>query len=105
MQRRLFHRCVHLWEKTSACSIPRFTNGVENRYRSIEESHRESAHTWIQSLLNEIYSNIVKYSPELSKHAKRIQIMTEQIRAWEQRKIKLGEYTEKLCSMMDWKTV
>lgn len=82
-----------------------FTNGVENRYRSIEESHRESAHTWIQSLLNEIYSNIVKYSPELSKHAKRIQIMTEQIRAWEQRKITLGEYTEKLCSMMDWKTV
>ena len=82
-----------------------FANGVENRYKSIEESHRESAHTWIQSLLNEIYSNIVKYSPELSKHAKRIQMMTEQIQAWEQRRIKLGEYTEKLCSMMDWKTV
>ena len=82
-----------------------FANGIENRYRSIEESHRESAHTWIQSLLNEIYCNIVKYSPELSKHAKRIQIMTEQIQAWEQRKVKLGEYTEKLCAMMDWKTV
>lgn len=82
-----------------------FVDGVEKRYNSIEESHRISAHTWIQSLLDEIYNNIVKYSPELSKHAKRIQIMTEQILAWEQRKIKLGEYTEKLCSMMDWKTV
>ena len=82
-----------------------FKNGVEKRYKSIEESHRESAHTWIQSLLDEINSNIVKYSPELSKQAKRIQIMTEQIQAWEQRRIKLGEYTQKLCSMMDWKAV
>jgi histone H3/H4 len=82
-----------------------FKDGVENRYKSIEESHRESAHTWIQSLLDEINSNIVKYSPELSKQAKRIQIMTEQIQAWEQRRIKLGEYTQKLCSMMDWKAV
>lgn len=92
-------------EKLAKSYNTNFANGVKNRYISIEESHRESAHTWIQSLLNEIYSNIVKYSPELSKHANRIQIMTEQIQAWEQRKIKLGEYTEKLCSMMDWKTV
>ena len=82
-----------------------FKDGIENRYKSIEESHRESAHTWIQSLLNEIYNNIVKYSPELSKHAREIQRKTEQIQAWEQRKIKLGEYSKMLCSMMDWKAV
>ena len=82
-----------------------FEYGVENRYKSIEESHRQSAHTWIQSLLNEIYDNIVKYSPELSKHARQIQIKTEQIQAWEQRKLKLGEYSKMLCSMMDWKAV
>ncbi len=82
-----------------------FESGVENRYKSIEESHRQSAHTWIQSLLNEININIVEYSPELSKHARQIQIKTEQIQAWEQRKLKLSEYSNRLCSMMDWEIV
>ncbi len=82
-----------------------FKCGVENRYKSIEEGHRQSAHTWIQNLLNKIYDNIVRYSPELSKHARQIQIKTEQIQAWEQRKLKLDEYSEMLCSMMDWKMV
>lgn len=76
---------------------------VRGRFVFIEESHRESAHAWIQSLLDEIYNNIVKYSPELSKQARQIQLMTDQISAWEQRKKKLGDYREKLCSMMDWK--
>lgn len=82
-----------------------FTSSVEKRYEIIEESHRESAHIWIRSLLDEINSNIVKYSPELSKQARQIKIMSEQIRIWEQRRVELREYTEKLCSMMDWKAV
>ena len=82
-----------------------FNNGVDNRYKSIEESHRESAHTWIQSLLNEIYSNIVRYSPELSKQANQIQEMTEQISVWERHKLSLSEYKQKLSSMMDWEEI
>ena len=80
-----------------------FAECIDSSYKTIEESHRESAHAWIQSLLDEIYNNIVKYSPELSKQARQIQLMTDQISAWEQRKKKLGDYREKLCSMMDWK--
>ncbi len=82
-----------------------FATCIEGRYKSIEGSHRESAHAWMQSLLDEIYNNIVKYSPELSKQAKQIQVMTDQIGAWEQRKKKLGDYRDELCSMMDWKVL
>ena len=92
-------------EKLANTYNTNFANGVENRSKSVEESHRESAHTWIRSLLNEIYNNIVKYSPELSKYAREIQRKTEQIQVWEQRKIKLDEYSNKLYSMMDWKIV
>lgn len=77
---------------------------VELRYASIEKSHRESAHSWIQSLLDEIYTNIVDYSPELSKQARQIQSMTKQIEGLIDRKNRLKEYTEQLCAMMDWKT-
>lgn len=76
---------------------------VNERYASIENSHRESAHNWIQSLLDEIYTNIVEYSPELSKQAKQIQSMTKQIEGLIERKNRLKEYTKQLCTMMDWK--
>lgn len=77
--------------------------GVERRYRVVADSHRTSAHTWIRSLLDVINENIVEYSPELSKQAKQIRLMTEQIAELEQRQVKLRNYTEQLCSMMDWK--
>lgn len=79
--------------------------GANTRYASIEKSHRESAFDWIQSLLDEINENIVEYSPELSKQAKRIKIMTEQILELEDRQDKLRNYTDKLRRMMDWKTI
>ncbi len=82
-----------------------FAESVESYYKTIEKSHFESAHTWIQSLLDEIYKNIVKYSPELSKQAEQIKNITNEISMWEQRKNKLDDYKEKLSSMMDWKSI
>lgn len=78
---------------------------AENCYNVISESHRESAHDWMKNLFDEIYENIVEYSPELSKQARQIQNMTKQIEALKGRQARLKEYTEQLCSMMDWKTV
>lgn len=77
--------------------------GAEARYKSIEASHRDSAFAWIRSLLDEINENIVEYSPELSKQAKQIKLMTEQIDELVDRQHKLQAYTEKLKAMMDWK--
>lgn len=77
--------------------------GAEKRYQSIEASHRDSAFKWIQALLDEIRENIVEYSPELSKQAKQIRIMTERIEELDNRRIKLNEYTQELYEMMDWK--
>lgn len=79
--------------------------GANARYKSIEESHRDSAFSWIQSLLDEIYENIVEYSPELSKQAKRIRIMTENIVDLVKRKVRLNQYTDELKQMMDWQVV
>ncbi len=79
--------------------------GAEKRYQTIESSHRESAFKWIQALLDEIIENIVEYSPELSKQAKQIRIMTDRIDELDNRRIKLGEYTRELYSMMDWKII
>ena len=90
-------------EKLAKTYNTNITRGAEARYSSIEASHRESAFTWIQSLLDEIYENIVEYSPELSKQAKRIRIMTEQIEELEGRQTRLKQYTEQLQRMMDWK--
>ena len=78
---------------------------VAARYESIKMSHSKSAHDWIQSLLDEIYSNIVKYSPELSKQARQIKSMTERIEDLVERNKCLQTYTEHLCAMMDWKLV
>ena len=78
---------------------------AENCYAIISESHRDSAHDWMQNLFNEIYENIVEYSPELSKQARQIQNMTKQIEALKARQVRLKEYTDQLSSMMDWKTV
>ncbi len=53
--------------------------------------------------MDEIRGNIVEYSPELSKQAKQIRIMTERIEELDNRRIKLNEYTQELYEMMDWK--
>ena len=78
---------------------------AENFYAAIADRHTECAHTWIENLLNEIYENIVDYSPELSKQARQIQSMTKQIEALKERQAKLQAYTEQLSDMMDWKRV
>lgn len=77
---------------------------VQKQYESIAASHQESGHLWIQSLLDEIRSNIVKYSPELSRQAKQIQTMTKKIEELIARQEKLEQYREQLMAMMDWKT-
>lgn len=82
------------------------TNMQENihqGYELFEKSHRESAHEWIQSLLDEINTNIVKYSPELSKQAKAISDLTHEIAMLEERQNKLRDYTDELDSMISWK--
>ena len=94
------HLNIDKLAKTYNLNISR---GATARYESIEESHRGSAFAWIQSLLDEIRENIVEYSPELSKQAKQIRIMTDQIEELEERQHKLKDYTEKLKSMMSWK--
>lgn len=79
------------------------TEDVQRRYEVIEESHRESAYQWIESLLDEIRTNIVEYSPELSKQAKKIQNLTKQIEDLMARQEKIKDYTVQLGAMMDWK--
>ena len=76
---------------------------VKNRCEEITLSHRESAFLWIDSLLNEIRTNIVDYSPELSKQAKIIQNLTIQIEDLLSSQEILKSYTVKLAEMMDWK--
>lgn len=76
---------------------------IQRQYQSIEASHRESGHQWIQSLLDEIRSNIVKYNPELSRQAEQIQIMTRYIEELIARQATLKDYTVQLNAMMDWK--
>ena len=78
---------------------------AENFYSTISDRHKECAHNWIEQLLDEIYENIVEYSPELSKQARQIQSMTKQIEALKERQARLQEYTEQLSDMMDWKKV
>lgn len=82
-----------------------YDDDIAERCKSIKESHRESAHNWIRSLLDLIIENLVQYSPELSKMAKRIESLTNQIEDLIQCQIKLEQYTEKLCEMMDWKKI
>lgn len=78
---------------------------TQKQYESIEVSHRESAHLWIQSLLDEIRCNIVKYSPELSKQEKMIQTITKNIIELTKRQVSLEDYQQQLNAMIDWKTV
>ena len=92
-------------EKLSKTCKKNFNDSLTDRCNSIEESHCASAYMWIQSLLYKINNNIVKYNPELSKQEKQIQMMTEVIRTWEERKVELGEYSKKLGAMMDWYVV
>lgn len=111
-ERRLKIGDVVLWEsdhlnidKLAKTYNTNISTGANTRYLSIEQSHKESAFNWIQSLLDEIYENIVEYSPELSKQAKQIRIMTEHIEELEERQTKLKQYTLKLKGMMDWKSL
>ncbi len=78
---------------------------ITRRYKSIDESHKESAHNWIRDLLDEINTNIVKYSPELSKQAKQIQDLSKEIEDLRDRQIELERYTEELGEMMDWREI
>ena len=78
---------------------------AEKCYFAISQSHTDSAHAWIDSLLDEIFENIVDYNPELSKQARQIQKMTKQIEMYKERQQRLREYTEQLGAMMDWKAV
>lgn len=80
-------------------------HNAESCYFAISNSHTESAHNWIENLLNDIFENIVDYNPELSKQARQIQKMTKQIEVYKERQRRLREYTEKLGAMMDWKAV
>lgn len=81
------------------------TDNVKQCYQSISESHKESAHNWIQNLLDEIYNNIVEYSPELFQQAKLIEFMTKEINALTETRARLKEYSDELCFMMEWKTI
>lgn len=78
---------------------------AEKCYFAISQGHIDSAHAWIDSLLDEIFENIVDYNPELSKQARQIQKMTKQIEMYKERQQRLREYTEQLGAMMDWKAV
>lgn len=80
-----------------------YTDGVKERHLLIKQSHQKSASDWIQNLLDEIYENIVEYSPELSKQAEHIREMTKEIEKYEANQEKLQDYTEQLIMMMDWK--
>lgn len=95
------HLNIEKLAKTYNSSIE---EGAEKRYESIRSSHAESAAKWIQALLDELRENIVEYSPELSKQAKQIRIMTDQIEELDHRRVRLKEYTQELFEMMDWKT-
>ena len=92
-------------DKIASVYRDQFHDDVDERCKSIEESHRESAYNWIRSLLDEIIENIVSYSPELSKKAKQIEDLAAEIEDLIQRQLKLKEYTERLGEMMDWKVV
>ena len=81
----------------------KFSEGIDKRYKSIGESHKDSANAWIENLLNVILQNLVQYSPKLSLVAEEINNYTDEIEELKQRELKLAEYTEKLCAMMDWK--
>ena len=106
MPRKKTQKLVHLdIDKLVFTYNINIERGANARYKSIEESHRDSAFSWIQSLLDEIYENIVEYSPELSKQAKRIRIMTEDIVDLVKRKVRLNQYTDELKQMMDWQVV
>ncbi len=105
-KRFLFWQTDHLnLDKIANVYRESLENDVNERYGSIKESHSESAHSWIHSLLDEIFGNLVKYSPELSKRAKQIESLTAEIDDLSQRRIKLNNYTNRLIEMMDWKKV
>lgn len=78
-------------------------DNVEQQYRSVSESHKGSATSWLESLLAEIIEHIVDYSPELSQYAKQIRDLSKEIQDLDKRRVRLEEYTDELGSMMDWK--
>lgn len=90
-------------EKLSETYNEHIKEDVQKRYEDIESSHRESAYLWIENLLDAIRTNIVEYSPGLSKYAKRIQDLTREIEELSLRKKKLKDYTIRLDEMIDWK--
>lgn len=90
-------------EKLSRTYNINIIQGVQTRYKSVEESHKDSADIWIQNLTDEIYANIVEFNPDLSKQAKNIRYITTNIKEIEERKEKLDMYTRQLRAMMDWK--
>ena len=78
-------------------------DNVKLQYRSVSDSHKGSAKSWLESLLAEIVEHIVDYSPELSQSAKQIRDLTDEIQDLDNRRDRLEQYTEELGSMMDWK--
>lgn len=93
---------LHL-DKLAKTYSKNFKEDVIAGYQDIGARHRNSGHRWIQSLLDDIYENIVEYSPELSRQAKQIKTMTRQIEELIVRQGRLKEYTNELVAMMNWK--
>lgn len=80
-------------------------NTVAAVYKSIGDSHRESAQSWAENLLGEITLNIIKYSPSLSKHQQQIETLTAEIRELSSHQQQLRAYSDELSSMMNWRVV
>ena len=76
---------------------------VGRQCEAIKKSHGESAATWLKSLLDEILTHIVEYSPELSRYAQQIRDQVNEIEELQSRQARLEQYTEELGGMMAWK--
>lgn len=105
---RLFNTVI--WEsdtpkysKIASVFNENMTKEVNIQMGKIKTSHKKSAENWLQCLLDEINSNLVKYNPELSRQAEKIKSITLEIQELVNRQEKLEEYTEELNAMMTWK--
>ena len=76
---------------------------VDNVYNQIKSSHYDSFKNWKSRLMNQIFENIVSYSPDLSKMNRTIQMHEKKIRELESKRRRLVQHNNDIKKMMEWK--
>ena len=83
----------------------KFNERIGTATATIREKHIKSFDGWRNRLVDKIRTNIVSYSPKLSKQAIEIEEETKKIEQLESTKGILQDYSNQVIELMDWRTL